>query len=67
MLRPYFIGAGTGIIKEFSSFKEMIIYHAAMQPLDRHFCKLYDCKKHLIADGWNIYKDYYNKSKWRVN
>ncbi len=65
MTKPYFIGQGTGIVKEFDTLEEMTTFHMGMDSLNRHFCKLYDGVKHRIADGWEVYKKYSDDSKWR--
>lgn len=50
----YFIGQGTGIVEKFETMEEMLEYHSKMSDLDRHFCKLYDCVNHQIAEGNDI-------------
>ncbi len=62
---PYFIGQGTGIVKQFGSLEEMFSFHKNMPALDRHFCKLYDCIRNVLADGWDIQYDYSDPTKWR--
>ncbi len=61
---PYFIGMGTGIIKEFLTLEEMFEFHKKMPPMDRHFCKLYDSVKHRRVPGWSIQWDYSDDSRW---
>jgi hypothetical protein len=66
-MKPYFIGQGTGIVKDFDTLEEMLDYHSKMEDLDKHFCKLYDREHNKIADGNDIlfnlgWRDW-NKSK----
>ncbi len=62
----YFIGQGTGIIKEFNTREEMFAFHKTMDALDRHFCKLYDSVTHRIIDGWELWhSNYSDDNKWR--
>ena len=63
-MKQYFIGQGTGVIKEFETLEEMIIFHKGMDSLNRHFCKLYDRQHKRYADGWKVQYDYSNKENW---
>lgn len=63
---PYFIGEGTGIVKEFNTLEEMLEFHSTMNSLDRHFCKLYDCINHRLADGWEVWHHPDDESVWRA-
>ncbi len=63
-MKDYFIGQGTGIVKEFNSLDEMSRFHEAMEPKDRHFCKLYDHKAMRYAPGWRVYGNYSDDSRW---
>ncbi len=64
----YFIGQGTGTVKDFDTLDEMFAFHKQMQPIDRHFCKLYDSVRHMLIDGWAIGKDYsLDNPNWREN
>ncbi len=66
MGKKYFIGQGTGIVKEFNTLEEMFDFHKTMNSLDRHFCKLYDGVKHRLIDGWEAWhSNYSDDSKWR--
>lgn len=53
-MKPYFIGQGTGIVKDFDTLEEMLEYHSKMEDLDKHFCKLYDREHNKMADGNDI-------------
>lgn len=64
--KPYFIGQGTGTLKEFDTLKEMFDFHKMLDCLDRHFCKLYDRNKGRLIEGWAIWKDYSDENPdWR--
>lgn len=63
---PFFIGQGTGIVKEFESKEAMLEFHSSMNIIDRHFCKLYDTISHRLADGWAIMHSSDDKSAWRA-
>ena len=61
----YFIGQGTRIVKVFDTLEEMLEFHRNMDPLDKHFCKLYDGVLHRRAEGWNVWHNgYENESAW---
>ncbi len=61
----YFIGQGTGIVKEFNTLEEMFAFHKTMNSLDRHFCRLYDCVLHRTIEGWRIWHaDYKKSAEW---
>ena len=65
-MKDYFIGQGTSITAQFDTLEEMLAYHAAMPELDRHFCRLYDCRAHKCAHGWAVTWSWYDKSDpWR--
>ena len=65
-LKPYFIGMGTSKIQDFDTLEEMFYYHKNMKSEDRHFCKLYDGKKHRLIEGWAIWNDYSDENPaWR--
>lgn len=65
-MAKYFIGQGTGIIKEFDTLDEMFNFHKNMETIDRHFCKLYDSVNHRLIDGWELWHSgYSDNSKWR--
>lgn len=53
-MKQYFIGQGTGIVKDFDTLEEMLEYHSKMEDLDKHFCKLYDREHNKMADGNDI-------------
>ena len=65
-MKDYFIGQGTWIDAQFDTLEELLAYHAAMPELDRHFCRLYDCRAHKCAHGWAVTWSWYDKSDpWR--
>ena len=67
-MNNYFIGQGTGTVKEFNSLEEMFAFHKTMKPIDRHFCKLYDGVKHRLIEGWAIWGNYSDSNpEWRDN
>jgi len=61
----YFVGQGTGIVKDFDTLEDMIAFHKTMKPIDRHFCKLYDGVNHRIAEGWRVWHNGYGNESWR--
>jgi len=61
----YFIGQGTTIVESFETLEGMVQFYANMAPLDRHFCKLYDCVNHRICNGCDVTKDNILWRGWR--
>lgn len=62
-MKKYFIGQGTGTVAEFDTLEEMLAFHANMEPLDRHFCRLYDYENHRTAEGWDI--RFHGETAWQ--
>jgi len=60
----YFISQGTGFVKSFDTFEEMIEFHKNMNDEDRHFCRLNDCIKHRSVPGWKAQYNYFDESMW---
>lgn len=65
-MKNYFIGQGTSVIKEFDTLAEMLKYHKTMQPLDRHFCRLYDREKHRTCEGWQAWQAMNKIIPWKI-
>jgi len=66
LVKDYFIGQGTWISAQFDTLEEMLAHHAKMPELERHFCRLYDCRAHKQAPGWAVMDSWHNKSDpWR--
>ena len=40
--QPYMIGAGTSIYATMDTLEEVAAYLEAMDPMERHFCRIYD-------------------------
>ena len=54
----YTIGLGTGPFATMDTIEEAADYLEAMDPLDRHFCSIYDREKNRLTHGslfrWEI-------------
>ena len=62
-MKKYFIGSGTRTVAQFDTLQEMLAFHSKMEPLARHFCKLYDTANRKLADGCDILSS--GSSAWR--